>query len=140
MPAGDAEGLFVERAQARRKNFVLNEGNAADVAASCRTVEGLPLAVESAASLIVLMAPRQILKQLNDQLKVLVARDPLVTIVPEQVLAHVQGLLAKYKWPRSVVFWPSVPKSAYGKLVKKDIRAEYLRRLEPPAGPQVPAS
>jgi fatty-acyl-CoA synthase len=71
---------------------------------------------------------------------VLVARDPLVTIVPEQVLAHLQPLLAKYKWPRSVVFWPSVPKSAYGKLVKKDIRAEYLSRLEPPAGPQVPAS
>jgi hypothetical protein len=33
-----------------------------------------------------------------------------------------------------------VPKSAYGKLVKKDIRAEYLSRLEPPAGQQVPAS
>ena len=61
---------------------------------------------------------------------VLVARDPMAAIVPDQVLAHLEPLLAKYKWPRSIAFWPSVPKSAYGKLVKKDIRAEYLRRLE----------
>lgn len=62
---------------------------------------------------------------------VLVARDPMATIVPDQVLAHLQPMLAKYKWPRSIAFWQSVPKSAYGKLVKKDIRAEYLRRMEP---------
>ena len=71
---------------------------------------------------------------------VLVARDSMVTIAPEQVLAHLQPLLAKYKWPRSIAFWSSVPKSAYGKLVKKDIRTEYLRRLEPPSGPHAPAS
>lgn len=49
-------------------------------------------------------------------------------ITPDQVLAHLEPHLAKYKWPRSIVFWPSIPKSAYGKLVKKDIRAEFLRR------------
>lgn len=61
---------------------------------------------------------------------VLAARDPATPLAPEQVLAHLQPLLAKYKWPRTIQFWPSLPKSAYGKLVKKDIRAEYLRRLE----------
>lgn len=61
---------------------------------------------------------------------VLAARDPAAPLAPDQVLAHLQPLLAKYKWPRTVQFWPSLPKSAYGKLVKKDIRAEYLRRLE----------
>ena len=71
---------------------------------------------------------------------VLVARDPTTVIVPEQVLAHLQGLLAKYKWPRNIVFWPSVPKSAYGKLVKKDIRAVYLSRMQTPAGPHAAAS
>lgn len=61
---------------------------------------------------------------------VLAARDPQTSLAPEQILAHLQPLLAKYKWPRTIQFWPSLPKSAYGKLVKKDIRAEYLRRLE----------
>jgi acyl-CoA synthetase (AMP-forming)/AMP-acid ligase II len=61
---------------------------------------------------------------------VLAARDPQAPLAPEQILAHLQPLLAKYKWPRTIQFWPSLPKSAYGKLVKKDIRAEYLRRLE----------
>lgn len=54
-------------------------------------------------------------------------------IAAAEVLAHLQPLLAKYKWPRSIEFWPALPKSAYGKLVKKDIRAEYLRRRETPA-------
>lgn len=63
---------------------------------------------------------------------VLVARDPTTAIAPDQVLAHLQPLLAKYKWPRSISFWSSLPKSAYGKLVKKDICAEYVRRLDPP--------
>ena len=71
---------------------------------------------------------------------VLVARDPAVPILPEQIQAHLQPLLARYKWPRCIVFWPSVPKSAYGKLVKKDIRAEYLSRLEPSAGLSTPVS
>jgi fatty-acyl-CoA synthase len=61
---------------------------------------------------------------------VLAVRDPAALLTPDQVLAHLQPLLAKYKWPRTIQFWPSLPKSAYGKLVKKDIRAEYLQRLE----------
>ena len=44
------------------------------------------------------------------------------------VLAHLQPLLARYKWPRHIEFWPELPKSAYGKLVKKDIRSDYLRQ------------
>jgi fatty-acyl-CoA synthase len=59
---------------------------------------------------------------------VLVARTPEAPPATEAVLAHLQPLLAKYKWPRSIQFWPSLPTSAYGKLVKKDIRAEYLQR------------
>jgi acyl-CoA synthetase (AMP-forming)/AMP-acid ligase II len=61
---------------------------------------------------------------------VLAARDSTTPLTQDQVLAHLQPLLAKYKWPRTINFWTSLPKSAYGKLVKKDIRAEYLRRLE----------
>ncbi|WP_394755101.1 AMP-binding protein [Rhodoferax sp.] len=61
---------------------------------------------------------------------VLVARDGCAPLTVEDVLAHLQPKLAKYKWPRSIEFWPTLPTSAYGKLVKKDIRSEYLRRKE----------
>jgi fatty-acyl-CoA synthase len=59
---------------------------------------------------------------------VLVARDGSAQPTVEGVLAHLQPRLAKYKWPRTIEFWSALPTSAYGKLVKKDIRLEYLRR------------
>ena len=59
---------------------------------------------------------------------VLVARDGAAQPTADSVLAHLEPKLAKYKWPRHIAFWPELPTSAYGKLVKKDIRAEYLMR------------
>ncbi len=38
------------------------------------------------------------------------------------LLAHLEGQCARYKWPRSIVFWDTLPKSGYGKIVKKDIQ------------------
>jgi predicted ATPase/class 3 adenylate cyclase len=72
----EAEALFIERAHARKAGFVLNDSNAADIKAICKTLEGVPLAIEIAASRVALMSPRQILQRLDDQLKLLVARDP----------------------------------------------------------------
>ncbi|WP_027210398.1 acyl-CoA synthetase [Burkholderia sp. WSM2232] len=40
----------------------------------------------------------------------------------EALLAHLEPHLARYKWPRRCVFWEALPKSAYGKIVKKDIK------------------
>jgi fatty-acyl-CoA synthase len=34
-----------------------------------------------------------------------------------------EGRLAKYRWPRHWFFWPEMPKSGYGKIVKKDLKA-----------------
>jgi acyl-CoA synthetase (AMP-forming)/AMP-acid ligase II len=31
--------------------------------------------------------------------------------------------IGKYKWPRRFVYWDSMPKSGYGKIVKKQIKA-----------------
>jgi acyl-CoA synthetase (AMP-forming)/AMP-acid ligase II len=39
------------------------------------------------------------------------------------LLAHLESRLAKYKWPQRFVFWPELPKSGYGKVVKRDVRA-----------------
>ncbi|MEP7456684.1 acyl-CoA synthetase [Phyllobacterium sp. SB3] len=38
--------------------------------------------------------------------------------------------MARYKLPKRFVFWPDMPKSAYGKIAKKLIRDELIRRNE----------
>jgi predicted ATPase/class 3 adenylate cyclase len=63
--------LFVERARAVRPEFGVTDENAADVAAICRRVDGLPLAIELAAARVNLMTPGQILSRLDHRLTVL---------------------------------------------------------------------
>jgi fatty-acyl-CoA synthase len=40
----------------------------------------------------------------------------------DAVLAHLDGRLARYKLPRSIVFLPELPHNASGKLVKSRLR------------------
>jgi fatty-acyl-CoA synthase len=40
------------------------------------------------------------------------------------LLAHLQGRLARYKWPAELVFWPELPKSGYGKIPKLLVRRQ----------------
>lgn len=51
---------------------------------------------------------------------VVVSRDPELSA--QALLAHLEGRCAKYRWPRHIFFWDALPKSGYGKIVKKDIR------------------
>ena len=39
-----------------------------------------------------------------------------------ELLAHLDGKLAKYKWPARFAFWPELPKSGYGKVAKRDVK------------------
>ena len=72
----DAQRLFVERAHACREDFALTDENAEDVAALCRRLEGVPLALELAAARITGMTPRQMLPRLNERFKLLQSRSP----------------------------------------------------------------
>ena len=65
LAASPAVALFVHRAQASRADFALTARNAADVAAVCRAVEGLPLALELAAARIWASTPGQMRAQLG---------------------------------------------------------------------------
>jgi acyl-CoA synthetase (AMP-forming)/AMP-acid ligase II len=57
---------------------------------------------------------------------VVVAR-PGAQLKAAQLLAYLEGRCAKYRWPQQFFFWSSMPKSGYGKIVKKDIKAMVFR-------------
>jgi fatty-acyl-CoA synthase len=55
---------------------------------------------------------------------------PKFETTPNELIKHLDGKLARYKWPRHVVFWDALPKSAYGKITKKDVRAQLTKEWE----------
>ena len=66
--------LFVDRAQAARPDFQLTPGNAAAVAALCRTLEGLPLAIELVAARAMTLTPAQMNERLAQRFALLTSR------------------------------------------------------------------
>lgn len=54
---------------------------------------------------------------------VIVATDPQDPPSRQALETFLEGRLAKYRWPRHWFFWSEMPKSGYGKIVKKDLRA-----------------
>lgn len=63
--------LFVERAQAVKHDFALDARNAADVARLCVSLDGLPLAIEMAASHVRRIPPHRLVQQLDGRISAL---------------------------------------------------------------------
>lgn len=63
--------LFVDRARAADSGFTLTAENAPIVADICRRLDGLPLAIELAASRITILSPRKLRDRLNERLRIL---------------------------------------------------------------------
>ena len=61
---------------------------------------------------------------------VVVCRPGTAAVTAEALIAFLDGRLARYRWPRQVVFWDALPKSGYGKITKQDVRRLLLARGE----------
>ncbi|MDE8350179.1 MAG: AMP-binding protein, partial [Acidocella sp.] len=53
---------------------------------------------------------------------------PAAELDEAELLAWLEPKLARYKLPRRIIFWESLPKSAYGKITKKLVRDELAAR------------
>lgn len=72
-----AVALFLERAKAVKRDFTMTKENATAISAICTRLDGLPLAIELAASRIKLLSPATLLTRLESSLNLLTggARD-----------------------------------------------------------------
>jgi predicted ATPase/class 3 adenylate cyclase/DNA-binding CsgD family transcriptional regulator len=87
----DAARLFVDRAQAAVPTFTLDDTTAGDVAAVCRRLDGLPLAIELAAARLRSMTLRAVAEGLDDRFRLLTGGSR--TALPRQ-----QTLAASVEW------------------------------------------
>jgi acyl-CoA synthetase (AMP-forming)/AMP-acid ligase II len=65
---------------------------------------------------------------------------PEATLNERELLGWMDGKVARYKLPKHVYFWEALPKSAYGKITKKNIRAELEARGSLPIDQSIEAS
>ncbi len=64
----------------------------------------------------------------GETVKVFVVVKPGETLTEEEVIAHCEERLASYKVPRLVEFRDQLPKTMVGKVLRKELRAEELRK------------
>ena len=83
--------LFAQRAQESRDDFALTEDNCQTIGEICRRLDGLPLAIELAASRSRLLSPEAMLERVDDRLA-------LLTGGPSDLPSRQQTLRSTIQW------------------------------------------
>ena len=95
----DSIRLFVERAATAKPGFALTNDNALALAQICYRLDGIPLAIELAASRVKVLSPEQIAARLDDRFRLLTGGSR--TALPRQ-----QTLRAMIDWSYSLLSEP----------------------------------
>ena len=95
--ASEAVRLFCERARAAQPAFELTDANAGAVAEICRRLDGIPLALELAATRVKLLGVEQIRARLDDRFKLL-ARAGAPGAAGSGAPSRQQTVLAVIQW------------------------------------------
>ncbi len=96
LPMPAAIGLFAERAKAADSRFVLTDENAPIVAEICARLDGIPLAIELAASRVKMLTPKQLRGRLDERFRVLTGGS-------RDVLPRQQTLRALIDWSHDLL-------------------------------------
>ena len=89
--AAESVQLFLDRAQAIRPDFDVDDGNAPAVAAICRQLDGIPLALELAAARTRVLSVEEIAQRLDDRFHLLASQR-------DSTLPHHQTLRSLIDW------------------------------------------
>jgi predicted ATPase/class 3 adenylate cyclase len=95
----DSIRLFIERAATAKPGFILTDVNAFSLAQICFRLDGIPLAIELAASRVKVLSPDQIAARLDDRFRLLTGGSR--TALPRQ-----QTLRAMIDWSYSLLSDP----------------------------------
>jgi predicted ATPase/class 3 adenylate cyclase len=99
LTGNEAVALFLERARAASPEFVLTKESARAIVEICVRLDGLPLAIELAASRIRVLQPEEILSLLQQHL-------PVLTGGPTNVPARQRTLRATIEWSYELLHPP----------------------------------
>jgi predicted ATPase/DNA-binding SARP family transcriptional activator len=97
LPLPDSVALFADRAARMRRQFALDDDTIATVEAVCRSLDGLPLAIELAAARVKSLSVQEIARRLGDRFTLL--QDP-TSRRPERRRA----LVAAIAWSYDLLF------------------------------------
>jgi len=101
----------------RLKDMIKRSGYAVSPAEVERALQAHSAVAESA----VIGIPDE---RLGEEIKAYVVVRPGATVTAEELIAHCQGQLAAYKYPRQIEFREALPKSPAGKILRRVLREQ----------------